>query len=272
MTGKVREAISHAAARFGFSETPRLDAELLMAHALGCTREALLLGRLDDPAPDGFAALVERRAAHEPVAYITEVRAFWTIELAVGPGVLVPRADTETLMEAAVEHFGERSPRAVLDLGTGSGALLLAALDQWPEAGGVGVDRSPQALAVARYNARLLGVEARARFVEGGWDAVEGTFDLVLSNPPYIADTEELAREVAEYEPASALYAGPDGLDEYRALAPIIARRIAPGGVACIEIGSSQGESAAAPFRAEGLTVDLRQDLGGRDRCLVATP
>lgn len=269
---RVRDALAEAARRFGFSETPRLDAELLMAHALGCTREALLLGRLGDPAPDGFAALVERRAAHEPVAYITGRRAFWTIELGVGPGVLVPRADTETLMEAAVAHFGERSPRSILDLGTGSGALLLAALDQWSDASGVGVDRSPQALAVARDNARRLGMEARAQFVEGGWDAVGGVFDLVLCNPPYIANTEELTREVAGYEPASALYAGPDGLDDYRALAPLIARRIAPGGVACVEIGSTQGEAAAALFRAEDLAVNLRQDLGGRDRCIVATP
>lgn len=270
---RVRDALAEAARRFGFSETPRLDAELLMAHTLGCTREAMLLGRLDDPTPDGFAALVERRAAHEPVAYITGKRAFWTIELAVGPGVLVPRADTETLVEAAVEHFaGTSGPRRVLDLGTGSGALLLAALDQWPAANGIGVDRSGEALAVAQENARRLGMGPRARLVEGSWDAVGGAFDLVLCNPPYIADKEELAREVAGYEPASALYAGPDGLHDYRALAPIIARRIAPGGVACVEIGSSQGEAAAALFRAAGLTVNLRQDLGGRDRCLVATP
>ncbi|WP_375404404.1 peptide chain release factor N(5)-glutamine methyltransferase [uncultured Sphingomonas sp.] len=265
-------ALSRATARFGFSATPRLDAELLMAHALGTTWEAMLLHRLDDPAPAAFADLAERRAAHEPVAYITGVRDFWTITLQVAPGVLIPRADSETLIEAAIAHFGMRSPRTVLDLGTGSGALLLAALDQWPGARGIGVDRSPDALAVAAANAERLGMADRAVIVAGGWEGTGGPHDLILCNPPYIETGAELPREVAGYEPAGALFAGPDGLDDYRAIAPLLRARIAPGGVACIEIGSTQGGTAAAPFRAEGLRVAVRPDLAGRDRCLVVTP
>lgn len=268
----IRHALARAAARFAFSPTPRLDAELLMAHALGITREAMLLGRLDDPAPAAFAALAERRAAHEPVAYITGLRAFWTIELAVGPGVLVPRADSETLIEAAVAHFGERRPRTVLDLGTGSGALLLAALAQWPDATGVGVDASEAALRIAGGNVRRLGMEARVRVAAGGWEGTGERYDLILCNPPYVAIGAELPREVRDHEPAAALFAGADGLDDYRAIAPALRAQIAPGGVACVEIGADQGASAAALFRARGLDVAVRRDLAGRDRCLIVTP
>ena len=133
---KVREALADAAARLAAtSGTARLDAELLMAHALGISREALLLGRLDGDAPAGFAALVDRRLKHEPIGYISGRKPFWTIELEVGPGTLIPRPDSETLIEAAVERFGSAGPGTVLDLGTGPGTLLLAALDQWSEIG-----------------------------------------------------------------------------------------------------------------------------------------
>lgn len=269
MTG--REALAAAAARFGFSATPRLDAELLLAHALGIERSALLLD-LDRPVPPGFAALVERRAAQEPVAYITGSRGFWTIDLHVGPGVLVPRADTETLMEAAVEHFaGTPGPATVLDLGTGSGALLLAALDQWPEATGVGLDQSDAAIAIAQGNARRLDMAERAAIRRGDWTGTGAAFDLILCNPPYVADEAALPREVGDHEPASALFAGADGLDDYRRIAPVLRPQIAPGGVAVIEIGHDQGESAATLFRAEGLSVALRHDLGGRARALLVT-
>lgn len=268
----IRQAVAQAAARFAFSATPRLDAELLMAHALGVTREAMLLRHLDDPAPALFDALAARRVEHEPVAYITGTRDFWTITLQVGPGVLVPRADSETLLEAAVAHFGMRSPQSVLDLGTGSGALLFAALDQWRGARGIGVDRSQDALATAEANARRLGMADRAMIVAGGWEGRGGPHDLILCNPPYIATGAELPREVAAYEPTGALFAGEDGLDDYRAIAPVLATQIAPGGVACVEIGSDQGETAAALFRAEGLSVAVRRDLAGCDRCLVVTP
>jgi release factor glutamine methyltransferase len=267
----VRTAIADAAARFTFSATPRLDAELLMAHALGIERQAMLLGDRNAPAPASFAALVERRAAHEPVAYITGTRGFWTIDLHVEPGVLVPRADSETLIEAAVDHFGARAPATVLDLGTGSGALLLAALAQWPEASGVGIDASPDAVRIATLNAERLGVSARARVVLGGWQGLGSRHDLVLCNPPYVATGAVLPAEVRAHEPASALFAGEDGLDDYRAIAPLLREQIAPGGVACVEIGNDQGRTAASLFSAQGLRVTVRQDLGGRDRCLVIT-
>jgi len=259
-----------AAALAATSETPRLDAELLMAHALGMDREAMLLAHLDAPVPEGFDALVHRRIGGEPIAYITGKRAFWTIELAVGPGVLVPRPDSETLIEAAVEHFGARAPETVLDLGTGSGALLLAALDQWPRARGLGIDRSAAALAIASANARRLGFAARAEFRSGDWAAgIAERFDLLLCNPPYVESGAALPRDVAEHEPASALFAGPDGLEAYRRLAPQIAGVLAPHGLACIEIGAAQGAAVAALFRSEGLLPAIRQDLAGRDRCIL---
>ncbi|PZQ62084.1 MAG: peptide chain release factor N(5)-glutamine methyltransferase [Sphingomonas taxi] len=270
---EARTALREAAARFGFSATPRLDAELLLAHALGISRDRLLLTLGDHVVPPGYAALVDRRARQEPIAYITGTRAFWTIELQVAPGVLIPRADSETLIEAAVAHFGAGpGPARILDLGTGPGTLLLAALDQWPQAEGLGIDASATALALARRNAGALGMAARARFAIGDWaGAVAGRFGLVLANPPYVATGAMLPSEVADYEPASALFAGEDGLDDYRRIARQLAPLIAPGGVACVEIGADQGRSAATLFEAAGLSVTVRRDLGDRDRCLVVT-
>jgi len=265
------EALRLATARLAAtSDTPRLDAELLMAHALGISREALLLGG-DRAAPAAYAELIDRRAQHEPVAYITGTRAFWTIELAVAPGVLIPRPDSETLIEAAVAHFGAAGPATVLDLGTGSGALLLAALAEWPAATGTGVDRSPAALAIAAGNAVTLGMSGRARFVEGGWNAAPGLFDLILCNPPYIRDDAALPRDVAGYEPASALFAGPDGLDDYRRLAPIIAGGLPEAGIACLELGAGQAPAVAALMGAAGLAAATRDDLAGHARCLIVS-
>ncbi|WP_420142303.1 peptide chain release factor N(5)-glutamine methyltransferase [Sphingomonas sp.] len=253
------------------SETPRLDAELLMAHALGEPREAMLLGARDRPVPPGFAPLLTRRLAREPVAYLVGRRDFWTITLRVTPAVLIPRPDSETLIEAALAHFGRVGPRRVLDLGTGSGALLLAALAEWPEATGLGIDRSEAALAVAADNAVALGMGDRAAFAHAGWEAgAAGDYDLVLCNPPYIGIDEPLPPEVRDHEPASALFAGADGLDDYRAIAAQL--HLPPGGAACIEIGATQAAAVSALFAARGFRTVLRQDLAGRYRCLVATP
>lgn len=267
----VSEALKRAAARLAdASETPRLDAELLMAKALGIERETLLLNGLQAEAPEAFDELVDRRAGGEPVAYLTGRRAFWTIELAVGPGALVPRPDSETLIEAAVAHFGKRGPATILDLGTGPGTLLLAALDQWPEARGLGVDRSQGALEMAQANARRLGLADRASFRPGDWtEGLENRFDLILCNPPYIEAGAELPRDVAEWEPHGALFAGADGLDDYRRLAPAIGNLLAPGGIACVEIGAGQEGAVTALFRQEGLSVASRKDLGGHVRCLI---
>jgi release factor glutamine methyltransferase len=267
---KAREALKAATDRLALAgDTPRLDAELLMAHALGIARERLLLSQLDAETPAGFDVLVARRAAGEPIAYILGRRAFWTIELEVGPGALVPRPDSETLIEAAVDRFGVAGPRTVLDLGTGPGTLLLAALDQWPEARGLGVDASEAALAYARRNAERLGLADRAEFRRGDWaDGVAGPFDLILCNPPYVAEGAALPRDVALWEPQEALFAGKDGLAEYRRLAAAIPPLLA-GGIACVEIGLGQDAAVSALFRAGGLDVEARRDLAGRLRCLV---
>ena len=271
MTVTIGAAIATAAKRLeAISATPRLDAELLMAHALGTTRETMLLGGPGGAPPAAFAALAERREGGEPVAYLLGRRAFWTIELEVTPAVLIPRADSETLIEAAVDHFrGSAGPRTILDLGTGSGALLLAALDEWPGARGIGLDRSAGALAVARANAVRLGFGARAAFVRGDWAAaIDGHVDLLLCNPPYVETGAALAPDVLR-EPHDALFAGADGLDACRALGAQIARLIAPGGIGCVEIGSGQARAAGDLFRAQGLSVEVRTDLERRDRCLA---
>jgi len=271
---KVREALAVAAARLaGSSRSFRLDAELLMAKALGTTREVLLLSRMDEEGPAAFDALVGRREAGEPIAYILGRRAFWTIELEVGPGVLVPRPDTETLIEAALAHFGATGPQRVLDLGVGPGTLLLAALDQWPGASGLGVDRSQVALQLAEMNAARLGLAGRAEFRLGDWgQGVTERFDLILCNPPYVEEGADLARDVLDWEPAGALFAGPDGLREYRRLAPEIPQLLRLGGIACIEIGAGQEGIVSALFEAQGLAVSSRRDLAGIPRCIVVTP
>jgi release factor glutamine methyltransferase len=254
------------------STTPRLDAELLMAHALGMERSALLLSHLDDPAPPDFAALLARRAAGEPVAYILGRRAFWSIELEVGPGVLIPRPDSETLLEAAVAHFRARAPQTILDLGTGPGTLLLAALAEWPHARGLGIDASQEALAYARRNAERLGLAGRAELRLGDWaDGVQDPFDLILCNPPYVETAAGLPRDVREWEPAQALFAGPDGLADYRRLAQQIPALLAPGGIACFEVGAGQAEAVSALFEAQGLPAATRADLAGHGRCVALT-
>lgn len=272
----VGEAIRAAAERLAASsDTSRLDAELLMAHALGISRSAMLLKALREPAPHSFAAMVERRAAHEPVAHITGSAEFYGLPLTVTPATLIPRGDSETLVEAALELAGERG-RAI-DLGTGSGALLLAVLANRPGWQGVGVDASPPALAVAARNAQALGLAARSAWQPGNWHEAGwadhlGTFDLVLCNPPYVAQAALLDRQVRDFEPASALFAGPEGLDDYRALIPQLHGLLNPGAPAILEIGASQAEAVAAIAGAAGFAAQLRRDLAGRPRALILRP
>jgi release factor glutamine methyltransferase len=268
----VERALAEAArALAGVSDTPRLDAELLMARAFGIEREQLLLRPSADEVPAAFVQYIERRRAGEPVAYITGRRGFWNIELEVGPGVLIPRPDSETLIAAAVRHFARSGgPARILDLGTGPGTLLLAALEHWGHATGLGIDSSERALGYARVNAERLGMAGRAEFRLGDWaEGIDERFDLLLCNPPYVATEAALGPGVAEHEPAGALFAGRDGLDEYRRLAPQIGRLIAPSGLAAVEIGADQGETAAALFAAHGLQPVLERDLGGRPRAFL---
>lgn len=255
------------------SETPRLDSELLMAEALHIDRDRLILSPPDRQVPPRFWDMVERRKAGEPVAYITGRRAFWDIEVHVGPGVLIPRPDSEVLIASALEHFhGTEGPKRILDLGTGPGTLVLAALDLWPRATGVGVDLSRQALAYAAANSRRLGFEARVKLRHGNWaDGIDERFDLILCNPPYIAEDAELAPGVAEFEPDEALFAGEEGLDAYRALAPELPRLLNKGGLAAVEIGFDQTDAVTKLLVRNGLSARAAHDFAGLPRALLLT-
>ena len=268
----VADAIRAATIELGQgTDTARLDAELLMAEALDCTRSEMFLRRMQDPAPGEYAKLIARRAAHEPVAYIRGHQEFFGLGFRVTSDVLIPRGDSEVLVEAAL--LARPDARRVLDLGTGSGALLLALLSELPEAEGLGIDRSVAALSVATGNARALGLADRAQlhlgdWTQPGWSDGLGTFDLILANPPYVEDTAELPASVRAFEPAQALFAGPDGLADYRVLLPQLPGLLAPAGIAMVEIGSSQAEAVTALAAQSGLVAALHQDLGGRPRAL----
>ena len=262
------------------SETPRLDAELLMAHGLGLDRSALLLRKSDLIEPAGFAALVARRARHEPVAYIVGHQDFWDLTLAVTPDVLIPRGDSETLIEAAIAYFkGTKPPATIADLGTGSGALLLAALSVFAGSVGVAIDASGAALAVASGNGDTLGFAQRAQFLHLCWQQPDWcatmlhangghAFNLILCNPPYVESDAALSPSVRDHEPASALFAGDDGLDDYRILIPQLTVLLAPTGVAVLEIGKGQDAAVTALANAHGFAVEPRRDLAGIIRVL----
>jgi len=255
------------------SETARLDAELLMAEALHIDRDQLLLSPPDRTVPDRFWEMLEARKTGAPIAYITGRRAFWNIELHVGPGVLVPRPDSEVLIASAIEHFENTpGPSRIIDLGTGPGTLLLAALDIWPQATGLGIDQSRRTMSYAAANARRLGFEPRVTFRLGNWaEGVEEKFDLVLCNPPYVAEDAELGAGVREFEPDEALFAGKEGLDAYRALAPQLPRLLEPGGLAAVEMGHDQAGPVTDLLARDGLRMRVAQDFGGRDRAILLT-
>lgn len=255
------------------SDTPRLDAELLAAEALGVTRSDLLVRHLAAAAPPGFAALLARRLRHEPVAHILGRQEFYGHDLIVTPDVLIPRSDSETLVKAARDALAGRPPERILDLGTGSGALLVAAMALWPYARGIGIDRSLAALAVAAANAARLKLAGRARLIrrdwdESGWVGGLGRFDLILANPPYVETTATLALQVRRFEPAGALFAGPEGLDAYRTLLPLLSQLLAPAGIAVIEIGCGQARAVAGLAAKSGFAAVLHRDLVGRPRAL----
>lgn len=274
----VRAALAAGAARLaGRVDDPRREARLLLADALGLTVERLILGpdiALPQPAAVRFESHLARRASAEPLAYLTGRREFWSLSFAVSPATLIPRPDTETLIEAAIAARPDRrAVMRILDLGTGTGCLLCAALSEFPEATGLGVDRSLEAASLARRNAESLGLSSRSAFVVGEWGtALRGGFDLVLSNPPYIptAEIPGLMAEVARHEPGSALDGGPDGLAAYRAILADLPRLLAPGGLAILELGLGQAEEVARIARAEGLAVaGLRHDLTDIPRAIL---
>lgn len=255
--------------------TPELDARLLVAHALGCEPNRLVL-LADEPADAAAVAaaegLVARRIAGEPVARILGTKDFWTLTLALSPETLVPRPDTETVVEAALaalDRDGRRAaPLRLLDLGTGSGAILLALLAELPEATGVGVDLSEGAARTARANAERLGLSGRAAFVVGDWAAgLSGRFDLLVANPPYIVRDEipGLPVEVSGHDPHMALDGGADGFDAHRAIVADLGRMLAPGGHAFIEVGAGQAPRLAA-IAGGGFEAAVFCDLAGTER------
>ena len=272
--------LSESAARLVRAGVPqaRRDARLLIAEALGLRVETLLgyPERMVEPAQWRRAeALIARRAAREPLSRIIGRREFWGLSFALTPATLDPRPESETLVEALLESLDERGrPLRILDLGTGSGCLLLALLSALPRAEGLGVDLAPAALATATGNAAALGLAGRARFAASDWGAaLAGGWDLVVCNPPYVAAGEiaDLAPEVAEHDPRLALAGGPDGLQAYRALIPDLARLLAPGGLAALELGAGQAGSVTALLVEAGLSRhSLHRDLAGHERCILA--
>lgn len=241
-----------------------------MGHVLGLDQAGLLRdrGRVIDPAP--FEQALARRLRHEPVALILGHQGFWSLDFAVSADTLIPRADSETLVEAALAA----RPRLdrVLDLGTGTGCLLLAVLSERPGAFGIGVDRVPAAASLAARNARALGLANRSAMLCADWAApLRGTFDLVLSNPPYIpaAKVAGLMPDVARYEPRSALDGGADGLSAYRLLLGMLPRLLAPGGLAVFELGAGQADDIGRLAETHGFRTALRPDLGGVPRALL---
>ena len=271
MTATIAEALRLGAGRLaGISDNPRLEARLLLGHALGLST-ADLIRDADRPIdPTAFDALVDQRAAHVPLAYLTGRRAVGSLDLAVTPATLIPRPDSETIVDVALREAPD--PRLVLDLGTGSGCLLLAVLHECPTTFGVGIDRSPNALTVARQNAATCGLAGRTAFIQGDWgEALGGRFDLILSNPPYIParDIQDLMPEVALHEPLSALDGGPDGLDAYRQIIPSLCALLAPGGLAVLEIGIGQQDAVIGLGRAEGFQATAHPDLGGIPRAIL---
>ncbi len=258
-------------------DSPRLEARLLLGHAMGATPEALLRDPGAPVPPEAaarFRAALTARLDAVPVAHILGTQGFWTLDLAVSPATLIPRPDSESLVEAALDAFPEAGAKLrVLDLGTGTGCLLLAVLAEWPRAFGVGVDLVPGAAALAAGNAARNGLADRAAFLAGDWAAsLSGRFDLILSNPPYIesAAIAGLMPEVARHEPRSALDGGADGLAAYRHLAAILPGLLAPGGAAVLELGAGQRQAVEALARGAGLVPSAcRTDLGGVERALV---
>lgn len=257
-------------------DSPVFDARLLVEAGAGVSRLDIVTDprrALTGAQIEGVEALARRREAREPMAHILGRRQFWTMEFAVNADALIPRPETELLVECALEALAGDRPTRVLDLGVGSGAVLLAVLKERPLATGIGVDSSTAALTLARANAEGLGLASRVELRQGDWAlGLEGGFDAVLSNPPYVrsADIAALAPEVARYEPLAALDGGADGLAAYRAILRNLPSCLAAKGFFAFEVGEGQAEAVAAYCRAAGLTVEaIRKDLAGVERVVA---
>jgi release factor glutamine methyltransferase len=276
----IRALVAAAAARLAAAgiETPELDARLLLQHVLGMSHTQVVMQGdeiVDDAGRHLFQAALARRLEREPVSRIVGRRGFWKSDFRLSAETLDPRPDSETLIEAALKYVVQ-PPAAVLDLGTGTGCLLLSLLQEWPQARGIGVDISPDAVDTARLNAQALKVEDRADFVTGDWAGYQprqAGFDVVVSNPPYISAGEmtELAPEVALYDPLAALLGGEDGLEAYRSIISRLPQWLKKGGWALFEIGHKQGRPVRELLVKAGFDViQTVPDLGGRDRVIVA--
>lgn len=256
-----------------------LDAALLVGHVLGLDRLDMVIEPLrpiSENQEKEIDALLMRRLNHEPISHILGHREFWSLDFKVTEDTLTPRPDSETLIEAALKGIpNKRKPLRVLDLGTGTGCLLLSLLSELSQAHGLGIDISDKALSVAQENSESLGLRNRARFILSDWDAeleVTEKFDVILCNPPYIALSEkpELAADVIDFEPSSALFAGRDGLDEYGKLARILPKRLRADGMALLEIGHQQAADVLNLLKSAGLkNMEIVRDLAHRDRCIV---
>jgi release factor glutamine methyltransferase len=283
LAGGITAQAAFAAARAAFREarldTPELDARVLLAHVLAVPPASWLLQRersLTDGEAAAFEGLIARRLAREPVARLVGHREFWGLHLALGPHTLVPRPDTETLVEAALEASARDAALRILDLGTGSGAILLALLTERPQAIGLGLDLSEDTLKVARANAVTLGLDGRAGFVRADWTApiLSEAVDIVVSNPPYISssDIDGLEPEVRDHEPRAALDGGPDGLAAYRALLPQAHRVLRRKALLALEIGETQAADVSQLAATQGFSVlgPARRDLAGHERVILA--
>lgn len=277
MSTTLEQYLRAAAARLDRSETPLLDARVLAKHALGLDDAGLILAGDRPLGTDERAkvdALVDRRAAGEPVAHIVGEKEFYGLTFRTAPGVLTPRPDSETLVEAVLARRDHKARLRILDLGTGTGCLLCTLLTLFPDASGVGVDINPAAARLARENAAALGLAGRASILIGDWTAaLTGAFDVIVSNPPYIREDEfgGLARDIRDFEDRRAFVAGPDGLSGYRRILAAAPGLIGSGGLTVLELGIGQADAvsalAEAAFPGAGVSID--RDLAGRERALT---
>lgn len=259
-------------------ENAPLDARLLLQHALAISHENLILhgdAPVDTEQKQNYDDMIQRRAAGEPVSRIIGAKEFWGLHFTISPDVLDPRPDSETLIKTALTYYPDKNRALrILDLGTGSGCLLIALLHEYKNANGVGVDQSREALKIAAQNAVRNHVESRAQWLQGDWwqDWDGRLFDLIISNPPYIAESNRtsLAREVVNHDPEKALFGGPDGLDCYRIILSDLKSHLTPDGFALLEIGFDQAETVPAIAAANSLIhLETVRDLGNNPRCVV---